>query len=68
MEAMKRDSEIDEERAHGEADVARVRQQVEAGREFIASIKKEVVKLMKQVEKKQAEYGGTEEEINTSAA
>lgn len=51
-EAMKRDQDIDEERARGDGEVAKSRSQVEQAREFISSLRKDLLKLLKQVDKK----------------
>ena len=63
-EAMKRDQEIEEEKAKCEIEVQKTRSQVDSAIEFIGSIKKDLMKLMKQVEKKQEQYNTeqTEEE------
>jgi len=48
----------------GQEEIGKVRSQVESQREFIQSLKKDVLKLIKQVDKKQAEYQSEEEALS----
>jgi hypothetical protein len=51
-EAMKRDSEVEEQKGRTEGELQRARQGAEQGVEFVVSIRKDLMKLMKQMEKK----------------
>ena len=50
---MKKEQESEEERARNEAEVARGKAQIEQAMEFVMVIRKEVGKVLQQVERKQ---------------
>ena len=50
---MKRDMDFEEEKGKCDAELIRVRSQVDQAVEFVVSIRKDLTKFLKQIEKKQ---------------
>ena len=63
---MKRDMDFEDEKAKCDTEITRARSQVDQAVEFVMSIRKDLTKLLKQVEKKQQQYSLEEEEENKS--
>ena len=63
---MKRDMDFEDEKGRCDAEITRARSQVDQAVEFVMSIRKDLTKLLKQVEKKQEQYSLEEEEENKS--
>ena len=53
---MKRDMDFEDEKGKCDAEITRARSQVDQAVEFVMSIRKDLTKLLKQVEKKQEQY------------
>ena len=59
---MKRDQDVEEEKSKSESDLMKSRTQIDSSLEFVASIRKDLMKLLKQVEKKKEQIAKEEEE------
>lgn len=53
QEAMKRDQDLEDEKIKQETELYKSRSQIDQTLEFVVSIRKDLIKLSKQVEKKQ---------------
>lgn len=58
--------DFEEEKARCDAEMNRIRSQVDQAVEFLVSIRKDLTKLLKQIEKKYEQYSQEEEEENKS--
>lgn len=52
QEAMKRDQDLEDEKVKQETELFKARSQIDQTLEFVVSIRKDLIKLSKQVEKK----------------
>ena len=58
-ETMKRDQEVERDRARMENEVEQMRCHIDQAVEFVVSMKKDLIKLQKHIEKKQEQYSSS---------